>query len=359
LVLKSFFQDLGQQVRAFRLFRNSKLFDDIMSHHFEPGAYYDTCHHGISLLAVSMRTFEAQERERQDDEDFDQATHKTPEAVRKHNSKGPPPLPSSIGDLLQALWRLIVLTKGLFTQQCSLVCQLEDLYDALQDKEQRIMSNATAHTTLIPQLVWAITDKSREFYSQICKRNDVDPPDDGTPPKFAIADISIYTSMFRAGLPIEVDNMPEQWKRKKPASESGIFQQQTGGRYNKGDPDRRRGNNPFWPAETAEELVNPSPPKAFAASGELQKLKKRKPGVTLTLICQAAGLRRGTRDLDRSGLPRKACLNYVCMGKCRRSNKCDFEHPTSVEEAAAVAMYKQLEPGIRKLLEGDNTQNGN
>jgi hypothetical protein len=99
---------------------------------------------------------------------------------------------------------------------------LEDLYDALQDKEQRIMSNATAHTTLIPQLVWAITDKSREFYSQICKRNDVDPPDDGTPPKFAIADISIYTSMFRAGLPIEVDNMPEQWKRKKPASESGI-----------------------------------------------------------------------------------------------------------------------------------------
>jgi hypothetical protein len=47
------------------------------------------------------------------------------------------------------------------------------------------------------------------------------------------------------------------------------------------------------------------------------------------------------------------------MGKCRRRNKCDFEHPTSVEEAAAVAMYKQLEPGIRKLLEGDNTQNGN
>jgi hypothetical protein len=149
LVLKSFFQDLGQQVRAFRLFRNSKLFDDITSHHFEPGAYYDTCHHGISLLAVSMRTFEAQERERQDDEDFDQATHKTPEAVRKHNSKGPPPLPSSIGDLLQALWRLIVLTKGLFTQQCSLVCQLEDLYDALQDKEQRIMSNANAHAGIL------------------------------------------------------------------------------------------------------------------------------------------------------------------------------------------------------------------
>jgi hypothetical protein len=360
LVLKSFFQDLGQQVRAFRLFRNSKLFEDIMAHQFEPGACYDTCHHGISLLAVSMRTFEAQERERQDDEDFEQATHKTPEAVRKHNSKGPPPLPSSVGDLLQALWRLIILTKGLFTQQCSLANQLEDLYEALQDKEQRIMSDPTAHSTLIPQLVWAITTASRDFYSNISKRNDVDPPDDGTPPKLPIAGISIYTSMFTAGIPFQVANMPEQWKRKQPASESGSYQQQMGGRYNRGDTDRRRGNkNPFGPAENAEELVNPSPPKAFAASSEFQKLKKKKPWLTLTTLCRAAGLARGTGSLKRNGWPDNVCLNYICMGKCKRRNTCGFEHPTSVEEATAVAMYQQLEPGIKKLLESDTDQKGN
>jgi hypothetical protein len=93
MVLRAFFQDLGNQVPAFRQFRNSTLFDNITTYRFEPGAAYATCHHGISLLAVSMRSFAAQERESQDDEHFDRATNKTPEAVRKHSEKAPPPLP--------------------------------------------------------------------------------------------------------------------------------------------------------------------------------------------------------------------------------------------------------------------------
>jgi hypothetical protein len=81
LALRSFFQDLGQQVPAFRQFRNSLLFDHIISHKFEPGASYDTCHHGISLLAVSMRSFVAQEKESHEDDCFDQATSRTPDAI--------------------------------------------------------------------------------------------------------------------------------------------------------------------------------------------------------------------------------------------------------------------------------------
>jgi hypothetical protein len=359
LVLKSFFQDLGQQVRAFRLFRNSRLFADITSHQFEPGAYYDTCHHGISILSVSMRTFETQEREKQDDADFEQATNKTPEAVRKHTGKGPPPLPGSIGDLLQALWRLIILTKGLFTQHCSLANQLEDLYDALQDKQQRIMSDPTAPTTLIPQLVWAITDASREFYSQICTKSDVDPPEDGTPPKFAIAEISIYTSLFKAGLPIQVANMPEQWKRKNTGIDIGATQQQTSNRTIGGDPDKRYGKNPFRPAETGEERVNPNPPKAFTDNGEFQKLKRKMTALTLTNICREAGLSRGPTDLNISGWPARTCLNYVCMGKCKRGTKCVNDHPDSVDEATARAVYQQLEPGIKRLLESGKRSKGN
>lgn len=100
----------------------------------------------------------------------------------------------------------------------------------------------------------------------------MDPPDEGTPPKFAIANVSIYTSMLKAGLPIAVDNMPEQWKRKKPASESGTYQQQSGGRSNRGDFGKHRGDDPFWPDETAENLVNPSPPKSFRRQCRVTKV---------------------------------------------------------------------------------------
>jgi hypothetical protein len=119
-VLRSFFQDLSKEVPAFKHFRNSMLFEHIVQHKFEPGAGYNTCHHGISLLAVSLRSQATQEQECADDEHFERATNKTPDAIRKHTTKMPPALPPTIGELLQQLWRLIVLTTGLFTTHCSL-----------------------------------------------------------------------------------------------------------------------------------------------------------------------------------------------------------------------------------------------
>jgi hypothetical protein len=75
-VLRSFFQVLGKQLPAFCQFCNSTLFDHILHHKFKPDTTYDTCHHGISLLAISMRSFATQEWECQEDEYFDQATNK-------------------------------------------------------------------------------------------------------------------------------------------------------------------------------------------------------------------------------------------------------------------------------------------
>jgi hypothetical protein len=75
------------------------LFDNIVGFKFEPGHTFETCHHGMSPLSLSMRSFADQEQESQDDDYFAQATNKTPEAVRKHNLKLPPPLPSSVGEL--------------------------------------------------------------------------------------------------------------------------------------------------------------------------------------------------------------------------------------------------------------------
>lgn len=43
------------------------------------------------------------------------------------------------------------------------------------------------------------------------------------------------------------------------------------------------------------------------------------------------------------------------MGKCRR-RKCALKHPTKVEEATARAIYQQLEPGIKRLIESSTQQ---
>jgi hypothetical protein len=163
MVLRSFFQDLAKTVPAFRHFRNSTLFDCIVNYRFEPGPNYETCHHGISLLAVSIRSYADQEKESQDDFFFEQATNKTPDAVKKHHNKMPPPLPTMVAELMQLLWRMIALTVGLFTEQCSLVVQLKEFHTELQEREQHIMGDPTAAAELTPQLTWAIIVGAREF----------------------------------------------------------------------------------------------------------------------------------------------------------------------------------------------------
>jgi hypothetical protein len=232
----------------------------------------------------------------------------------------------------------------LFTPHCSLATQLEDLYEALQDRQQRIMSDSTAPTSLIPRLVWAITEASRDFYSQICKRSDVDPPDDGTRPTFAVAEISIYTSLFKAGLPIEVANMPEQWKRRI----TGIVTPSTQP-IGRGGNDKRHGTNPFRATEGGDDKVNPSQPKVFADSADLKKVKNKIKNLTLTDICKEIGLNT-PGDLDMTGLPEKVCLNYIIMGVCKRG-QCKNDHDPAITDEAALALSTQLAPGIKHLAE--------
>jgi hypothetical protein len=350
LVLRTFFQDLGKQEPAFSQFRNSMLFEHITAHKFEPGAAFDTCHHGISLLAVSMRSFAAQERERQDDDDFDMATNKTPEAVRKHSAKAPPPLPTTIAELLQSMWRLVVLTTGLFTPMCSLAIQLKDLHRAIQQREQMLMGEPNIVATLIPQLVWAVTTAAREFYGSISTRSDVDPPDDDSSPRVAVAQLSIHTTLFKAGIALNLTNLPDQWKRKTP----GVTQHQQRNDHkgnNSGGHERKHGNNPFQPATDGAppEKVNKQYSSAFATT-DFKKLKQKMRRVTLSQITHEAGIRGGPSQLNITGWPPNACLNFLCMGVCRRQS-CINDHPTSTDEATAISVYKQLEPGITRLLE--------
>ena len=353
LVLRNFFGSLAKEVPSFKQFRNSTLFDHICSYKFEPGPGYETCHHGISLLAVSMRSVADQDRESQDDAYFAQATNKTPEAVRKYHSKLPPLIPTTVAELLQLLWRTIVLTVGLFTIHCSLAIQLKDLHTALQEREQHILGDPEAAADLIPQLTWAIISGSREFFGIICNRDDVDPPDRGRdtqPPKFAIAQLSIHTAMFRAGYKLNLTNVPDQWIRKTPKT---MPKTPKGPGSRIGGHDKRYGDDPFRrnePEEAEARGNNPNTPKVFTTSEPFRQLKTKFNRLTLSDIVKEAGVRGGPFSLDTAGLPARTCLNWICMGKCTR-RPCDNDHPVTVDEAIATTLYAQLEPGIKRMLE--------
>lgn len=88
---------------------------------------------------VSVRSFADHEKESQEDSFFDQVTNKTPEAVKKHHSKLPLPLPMMVAELMQFLWQMIALTIGLSTEHCLLAIQLKELHTELKGREQHVM----------------------------------------------------------------------------------------------------------------------------------------------------------------------------------------------------------------------------
>ena len=63
VVLRTFFIELGLHTPSFCEFSNTTLFDNITNHKLALGPTYKTCHHGISILAVSLWTFSVQEQE--------------------------------------------------------------------------------------------------------------------------------------------------------------------------------------------------------------------------------------------------------------------------------------------------------
>lgn len=228
------------------------------------------------------------------------------------------------------------------------------------------MGNTTSASELIPQIVWAITCALREFYGTISTRDNVDPPDDGYGPGapcFAEATLSIHTSLFKAGHKLNLENVPEQWKRSPPAAPAAAPSQGnrnsnntgSGEHNNRGrDSDNRRyGGNPFRPDcgkdDTWTKRINPNPPAAFS-NADLTKLKETVRGITLTEIVKEANIQGGPTAIDTTGWPNNTCLNWIIMGTCARQC-CTNNHPTSINAAAAVAVYHQLEPGIKRLLE--------
>jgi hypothetical protein len=253
---------------------------------------------------------------------------------------------------------MIVLTTGLSTTHCSLAVQLRDLHTAIQEREQTIMGDPDAVADLIPQLAWAATTAAREFYGTISTRTDVKPPNEGAP-KVAIAQLSIHTTMFKAGYRLNLTNLPDQWRRKTDTTTAKRTDKGNGngssGHNGSGQSgqDQRHGSNPFKAASNNNNGevagTNPNQPAAFNTT-DLRQLKEKLHGVTLTDIVTEAGIRGGPSRLDTNGWPAKACLNWVCMGACKRPG-CVNDHPFFVDGGTATMVYKQIKPGIKCLLE--------
>jgi hypothetical protein len=221
------------------------------------------------------------------------------------------------------------------------------------------MSDPATTAELIPQLTWAVIAASREFYGTMCTRADVDPstrPHGATTAKLAIANLSIHTSMFKAGINLNLANVPDQWKH-KPSSKPA-HRQNNGGGEKSGQTDKRHRTDPFQQRNNkgdseGDKGDNPTFQKVFANG--LRQLKDKFEGITLSEIAKEAGIRGGPSGIDVTGLPSKSCLNWVCMGKCNR-HSCGFHHPEHIEESTTEAIFKQMEPGVRRILETGKRQ---
>lgn len=81
-------------------YHNQAFFDNIVNHWFTPGDMYEMCHKGLSPLAFLTRTFADMHEDKMEDDYYQEATVKTIRDVRKHHTKGPPPLPANDADQL-------------------------------------------------------------------------------------------------------------------------------------------------------------------------------------------------------------------------------------------------------------------
>ena len=186
------------------------LSDNIVNHKLMPGPTFKTCHHSISILVVSLHMFTIQEQEWQEDTCFDLATNKTPDAIKKHITKGPLLLPTTISELIQQIHHLLILTEGLFTHHCMMVTQLHELMEALQVHEHHLKGDYASSTHLIPQVIWALILLAHEFYRQVCTRSQLDPASGA--PRTTKASLSTYMHMITLKMKLDLDGLPPQWQ---------------------------------------------------------------------------------------------------------------------------------------------------
>jgi hypothetical protein len=152
-VLSAFFADLARLDPSLQFYSNQAFFDDIVNHCFIPGDDYDTCHKGFSPLAFMQRTHAEVTEDNANADHYTEVSIRTVSDVKKHRTKGPPPIPNNVAELLRLNKRDVTVLKAFFTEWSSLVQQETDLNDGLHDLQTDLFSRLDSTRQMIPQLM--------------------------------------------------------------------------------------------------------------------------------------------------------------------------------------------------------------
>jgi hypothetical protein len=146
------------------------------------------------------------------EEHYQEANTKTVMDVRKHRTRGPPPIPTKDAELLRLNTRDVTVLIGFFTRWSSLVKQERALNDEIQAQQMDLFSHPDSTRDLIPHFLWAKVRSRRKFFQQICTREMLDVPPEETP-RIALANLAGHTMLFLSGTKVEVVGVPYQWLR--------------------------------------------------------------------------------------------------------------------------------------------------
>jgi hypothetical protein len=209
-VLSAFFEDLAKDEPSLRHFNNQALFEDIINHRFQPGDTYDSCHKGFSPLAFLPKTHATIHEEMVAEDHYHEANVKTVAEVRKHRTKGPPPIPTTDADLLRLNTRDVTVLTAFFTKWSALVQQEIELNDGIQEQQMDMFSHPDCTREMIPQFLWAKIKARRHFFLQTCTKAMLDVPRTSLP-TVAKAKLSAHTLMFLNDIKVSIKGVPPQW----------------------------------------------------------------------------------------------------------------------------------------------------
>jgi hypothetical protein len=183
-VLAAFFDDITDRTEPLLVqsFVNQAFFDDVINHRLTSGDTYDTCcHKGFSLLAFLPRSHKeiAEERTAAENAHYQEANVKT---VRKHSTKGPPPIPASDAELLWLNTRDVAV----FT-----AFSPNGVISSSRKSNSRRDTSSSCRRVPEPSSMWMLLA--------------------GTTPTITKAGLSGHTMLFLLGTQVNLVGVPQQW----------------------------------------------------------------------------------------------------------------------------------------------------
>ena len=358
--IRARFAELADKNAGFFQFENRQLMDDILSYNLAPGATGDRIHTGLSPLAFLMRPAEVNQQLADAYDSLDRATAITPADVTKHTSKGPPPPPTSVADMVSVFGMMEDFLLQWFGRYCSLWEKVRGFRHGLSRLQVTLMGRDGVLRFLIPQSHWAIIKDTRQFFLQSASLADVTDEGFFTLPSPLRADSELDT--LSAQLLQLQDVRPLDMPRQLLAPFSNEETDATGTKRSWESPGAALPppEKPSLPGGTdtskrkkkAAWSFNTDQPKIFAGDRELQALLHKRPNTVISEVTKAAGFQK-LADVPNGNLPPTLCKNHGVMKRCH--DNCWLlprgHQPASAwPESGQQTFLAAIRPGIVKLL---------